>query len=470
MGYQDIILARGLSGGPRPDRPGSGSPPQRRGSTRSVGCRPKTARSAFSLAELMIAIVILGLGLLMVASMFPVGWLKARELAEFTTSQSCVAVAEVTVKHLCRVEGRYDPDPNAVPSYVHPDGMGDGAGSSFIGDYLASPNLSPSSHFVRDPFLATPPNTLVHVLNVENLLAATGAPVPEDVWRLEIPDPVNLVYDFGADPAFAGPADDPWLGRFPPLRMWYGLTQVTFGERVYPPMPTGMTPTSPGWNDALATRRFAWSVLYRLPVLLAPTLAGVPYSINEVLASTRQFTAYYVTLRRTQPTHRFAQQDHPLVPGTTGGLLDFANPPNSVIIPQIVASDLKFPVAWLVPLDLIVSGAGIPATAEVMLNAGPDNISPMLPPGSQFVVSGTGSVYRVEQREILAAPTSLSAPLTRLTLDRPLEPVDVTVPPASPTFFVWVYPPHIERGEGVNSFFGPSPVVAIDARTLTMSP
>ncbi|MCH7720572.1 MAG: prepilin-type N-terminal cleavage/methylation domain-containing protein [Planctomycetes bacterium] len=457
MGYQNIMRRRHI-----PRVPGGRSrntlsppPPEKRAT-------PRTARSAFSLAELMIAIVILGLGLLMVAGMFPVGWLKARELAEFTTSQSCVAVAEVTVKHLCQVEGPYDPDSNAVPSYVHPDTLSDGAGSSFIGDFLASPNLSATSHFVRDPFLAAPPNTNVHVLNVENLLAATGTTVPEDLWRLEIPDPLIGVYDFGADPAFAGPIATPWLGRFPPLRMWYGLTQVTVGDRVYPPMPTGVIVGTQAWNDALVTRKFAWSVLYRLPVLLVPTLPGVPYSINEVLASTRQFTAYYVTLRRTQPTHRFAQQDHPGV-NDNGGLINFVTPPSSVIVPQVAASDLMFPVAWLVPLDLIVSGAGIPATAEVMANAGPDHISPMLPPGSQFVVSGTGSVYRVEQREILGTG---SVPLTRLTLDRPLELVDQ----ASITHFVWVYPPHVERDEGPISFFGPSPVVAIDVRTLTMSP
>lgn len=401
--------------------------------------RRRTARSAFSLAELMIAIVILGLGLLMVASMFPVGWLKARELAEFTTSQSIISVAETTVKQLSRVDGPAD------PLYTI------GQGSSFAGDLLLT----------GTPFT----DTLVHVLNVENLLADNEAiAVAEDPWKVE--GLVDLRTSL------------PPVGRFQPDRMWYGETQVTFGERVYPPMPTGMVPGDPGWNGALATRRFAWSVLYRLPV--PPTPTPVPpsppappepgiYAINEALASTREFAAYYVTLRRTQPTHRFAQQDHPGV-DDAGGLLDFVTPANSVIVPQVSASDLKFPVAWLVPLDLIVSGAGIPATAEVMLNAGPDNISPMLPPGSQFVVSGTGSVYRVEQREILAAPTNLSDPLTRLTLDRPLEAVDNIPPPAPPTHFVWVYPPRVERDEGRPSFFGPSPVVSIDVRTLTMSP
>lgn len=401
--------------------------------------RRRTARSAFSLAELMIAIVILGLGLLMVASMFPVGWLKARELAEFTTSQSIISVAKTTVKQLSRVDGPAD------PAYTIAQG------SSFAGDML------------WNGYAAT--DTFVHALNLENILAMDGiTTLAEGAWQIEgladFRDSTDLLL-----------ANN--LGRFQPNRMWYGETQVTFGERVYPPMPTGMVPGDPGWNGALATRRFAWSVLYRLPVPPTPTFPPptIPpelglYAVDEALASTREFTAYYVTLRRTQPTHRFAQQDHPLVPGTTGGLIDFANPPNSVIIPQIVASDLMFPVAWLVPLDLVPSGlpgSGIPGTAEVMLNAGPDNISPMLPPGSQFVVSGTGSVYRVEQREILATGSS---PLTRLTLDRPLEVVDQ----ASLTHFVWVYPPHIERDEGPASFFGPSPVVSIDVRTLTMSP
>ena len=109
MAYQNIMRRRHIPGAPGGRSRHSLSPhPEKRAT-------PRTDRPAFSLAELMIAIVILGLGLLMVASMFPVGWLKARELAEFTTSQSIIGVAEMTVKSLCRVEGPYDPDPNAVP-------------------------------------------------------------------------------------------------------------------------------------------------------------------------------------------------------------------------------------------------------------------------------------------------------------------------------------------------------------------
>ena len=89
MGYRNIMPRRRTS---RASVPSSLSLLSRQG-PRTRATRRK-ARSAFSLAELMIAIVILGLGLLMVAGMFPVGWIKARELAEYTTSQSIVKLPD----------------------------------------------------------------------------------------------------------------------------------------------------------------------------------------------------------------------------------------------------------------------------------------------------------------------------------------------------------------------------------------
>ena len=46
----------------------------------------------------MIAIGIMGIGLLVVAAMFPIAWSKARETADYTTVMSCVNAAETSAR------------------------------------------------------------------------------------------------------------------------------------------------------------------------------------------------------------------------------------------------------------------------------------------------------------------------------------------------------------------------------------
>ena len=51
----------------------------------------------------MIAIGIMGLGLLVVAAMFPIAWSKARETADYTSTRASIAAAETSVRMLTRV-------------------------------------------------------------------------------------------------------------------------------------------------------------------------------------------------------------------------------------------------------------------------------------------------------------------------------------------------------------------------------
>ena len=47
---------------------------------------------------------ILGLGLVMVATMFPVAWRRARSMAEFTTQENVTKSAEVILQQIARAD------------------------------------------------------------------------------------------------------------------------------------------------------------------------------------------------------------------------------------------------------------------------------------------------------------------------------------------------------------------------------
>ena len=89
-------------------------------------------RRGFSLVELMIAIVILGLGLVMVATVFPVAWGRARELSEFTQQQSITPAAQNLTSRILR----------AAPADLGTATVG----PSFAGDLLRRGNFLYPQH------------------------------------------------------------------------------------------------------------------------------------------------------------------------------------------------------------------------------------------------------------------------------------------------------------------------------------
>jgi hypothetical protein len=203
--------------------------------------------------ELMIGIMILGLGLVMVATMFPVAWDRARTLNEQTIQQTVVASAHATVKSLVRVSS-----PSAADA------------SSFFGDLVFS------DAGIQHPITACCPDfladTWVHALNVENIqivdpIVAARRFVPP---RNPPPDPQYL--------------DGPWrleAPAFDNVRVGYVLdlvensyfrAQVRFHQQVYPPMARRENVDDDGvftdadvrWDEALDSRRFSWAVFHRL--------------------------------------------------------------------------------------------------------------------------------------------------------------------------------------------------------------
>ncbi len=418
---------------------GRGSERIVRGSERGARGSERIARGGFSLLEMMIAIVILGLGLLMAATMFPVGWTRARDLAEFTSETTSAETAAMTLRLLCKVEGA--------------------SSTSFVGD--AGPGA---------------PDTVVHVLHIENALADPNVLPPNkelalgEWYRSSAAGATPMQSDFIlVDPMVT--AGWELLANFPEA-------QIAFHQRTIPPLPrqplsTDTPPPSDDqigrWNTLLDSRRFAWAVLYRFNEL--PTT-------NE----TRSMTFYLFTLRRTQPTHRFARQDD-MAPPVTPQALD-------------ATEDMLFPVPWLIKLKILgnwidpeIAGGGtqlLPSgvASEAVANPGASPpaegrlIAQMLQPGSVLVDRVTGHVLKVEQHRYTGTGASFDHQAT-VTLDREITgsdigvTIDTAIGPGDVLRDFWVFPPPvvIDRPEqGFVVFDGRQPVVGVETRQMFFSP
>lgn len=440
-----------------------------------AGKRPN--RRGFSLIEMMIAIVILGLGLIMVATMFPVAWGRARRLQEFTSQVSCTSIAETTVNLQMHVDDGADPigvAPNDSPT----DRI------SFAGDQI---RLSMKQKaFPLDAFLGA--DSRVHPLHMQNIRvnANEAAFVFENPYMLDPNDPLRLLLD--SDPEAQ---DDLPLG-------WktYLEPQVGLIDRVYPPLPPRENVLDSGvfdgedsrWKAALDTRRFCWAVFHKLDEAY---VASVNNSLGSQISKKRQFKMYYVTLRRTGATHRFARQDTELA------LLPDPDQRSKPAKVQAMDEDedLLFPVAWrvqiLLPGDSIVfpdattDPTGV--RTEVMAGMTDDAesgtetnelVATMFRRGTQFIDEVNGRVYRVQR-----VRTNGDGDLAFLTLDSEILGSDVDDGEfrgngnlESDEFLrtVWVFPPRVIGRDSNNNnqplFAGRPPVVAIETRSLLKFP
>lgn len=451
-------------------------------------------KAAFSLIEVMMAVIILGLGLVMVATMFPVAWDRARTLAEFTTEQSVWPLADQTVRSLVPC-ATTDFDTEVPGPQIGFTAMG------FAGDLLID------GAFDADPAAPPPPGLLqvpgfdnrVHALNLQNIrIAGPRQFVDENPWALE-----RLAFALDATNVSALA-----MGGYAPAPDFvannYTTARVLMHQRVYPPMervPNDFydDPDNPQWEAELDTKRFAWGVLHRLRTdftqLLNDVAAAAPAQqqvlLRNAATSTRVFDMYYVTLRRSNQTNRYARQD-----ATDPGLLP--NPTRAIgdasITPQArpPAEDVLFPVPWRVQIqlpgaaDLARRGAPIgdpeaptntPTEAAIPPGdfSGPDEAAQMLvnmfPKGTLFVDELNGQVYEVTAQRLVDAQGRSAV----LTLDREVFEQDIQEGPANFRIVrnVWVYPPPAPNREAADiypPFEGNSPVVDIQLRTVPISP
>lgn len=453
------------------------------------------SRRAFSLIELMIAIVILGLGMVLVATMFPVAWSRARRLTEQTREVAVSQAASTTMQLLARVDGLNT------------------EGSAFEGDMLFNNNVMPKE-------LWTYSDTRVHYLHMENLRIEMRGFVPDRStpwsswapWRLtpyESASPRALAPSFPTDLA----GDECESTDPSPFCFNSFITpQVRFEQRIYPPLRPRMAEATKHtgefdpmiqdrqWDDALDTRRFVWGVFHRLRERFDPATYSSGDPEQQAIAhadDARKIDLYYVTLRRTEATQRFARQDDNPEYLPSPFLLE----PVASKFPRPLSpdQDVVLPEPWRVQIQLqknsmafAAASSGIPTVVQVPPDGAPANVAVMLVQmfqrGSQFIDEESGQVYRVADVRLSGAGDK-----AYLTLDREITVEDVNRPafenaagdpycaPCNVDRLddeellrtVWIFPPPVlpgEVGTGVRYFDGLQPVVGIQIQQLTIVP
>ncbi len=259
-------------------------------------------RSGFSLMELMIAIVILGLGLIMAATMFPVAWTRARRLTESTAQMSITEAAHTTVKMLARVDGPQS------------------SGSSFAGDLVFEPgaandpNLAPGN----PGYLVAYSDTRVHALHLENL---------SPMWQVSWEKPwLRERVDLPILQSVCDPPEETDCDGLPfDVSLLFLMPQVRLESRLHPPLKARpratyddrqFADTDEHWDEVFDTRRYAWAVFHRLRKQVGPlegALSTLGPGFNaqnagqQAANDRRYFDMYYITLRRPNSTARYAQ-------------------------------------------------------------------------------------------------------------------------------------------------------------------
>ena len=480
--------------------------------------RPR--RHAFSLIELMIAIVILGLGMVMVATMFPIAVSRARSLADATRTPSMENAARIAVSLSSRVDGL--------------------EGSSFVGDMIIGRELLGSN----EDILVALSDTRVHQLNMENLrIGSNNTGVIRSYvpfrslpwsggrlsWHIDPPDFLLV------PPGALQTQSDTYCNGFGICKGSFQQPRVRFEDRLFPPQRPREHVSVEGvfdesdiddqWDEILNGRRYAWAVLHRLREPVGPTrIDQILLSEEELLAAAvaarnkvRELDFYYVALRRPNATQRYAVQNPDTAPNVyhgsygDGDVVNYAMtsmpdrvpaalpPEEDVILPEpwrvqiqlpetIVprAESTGIPTEVLVPPPALVQGSGGASPAAVIM------LADMFQAGTRFVDEVNGQVYKVVRERLTPLGQNSGAQLGKtLTLDREitLEDIEDQLPqdPAFPcagceanlidsqellrTVWVFPLPVQVDRpGNGVVIYDGPQPVINIRVRSATLSP
>lgn len=475
---------------------------------------------AFSLIEMMIAIVILGLGLVMTATMFPVAWTRARTLTEYTTQRVISDSAATLITESLRPSGTAFI--NFVDGSGNPTGKYFLSGGSLAGDMFYDPVLhadgdinlrlpcAPPNQCYTHLSVVIPSDTRVHALHMQNLLA-DGTTVGEAPYQIE--QMIKLCQGTGTQ--LTCRTDFP-LGDYPvrcnsPLNQGAEFCQQSFfspqvkvGVRMYPPLDEPAQDIASdafaNWFEKFNARRYAWTILHRLrrpigPENVQPGPMSVPASTGlaslaaSVAGTTRTFDFYLVTLKRPNVTSRYAVQDPASAPILKNDTVTAAIPTAK---PE--TEDVLLPVAWRVQVEFPLNvksryGAslnppdppsGVPTEIQVPVTEVDSVSAPMVvgvfPSGTQFIDEITGQIYRVVRRRV-----NLTGTQSLLTLDREVLMEDLdnsfafggdgVIQRVDAVRTVWVFPPPVSERSGNNVVFeGSTPVIGIDIRTISLTP
>lgn len=458
---------------------------------RRLSLQPYSAFSlrAFSLIEVMIAMIILGLGMVMAATIFPVGWQTARTLSEHTVRQSAIPAAQNSIASLVPASG---------PSFT---------AVGFAGDLIYD-----ADHPDEEARIVLTSDTRVHALHLQNIQVEDQQYVPENPWDVERIPNLQILWDNdiemtpGPDPA--NPPDAAVL-----YDRSYDTPQILFHQRTYPPMPKRIIIDPDGlfgdedepanWDDILTTRKFCWGILHRLRDYVGPNPnAGLSPLQEDVIAqqqigSSRTFDVYYFLLRKPNPTFRFALQDPqsaPLPDSPDESFTEILHDVAPTALPEEL--DVMFPVAWRVEIQFGLlnktdSFTGVPTEITIPPPDFPGNavaalsFTQMFRRGTQFVDELSGMIYKVARRREIGFEGDADYRVI-LTLDREIFIEDIDLPasqfcedclpdgkakPVELVRTVWIYPPPVDSRDGsidFPTFKSNQPVVSIDVRTLTI--
>lgn len=472
--------------------------------------------SGFSLVELMIATVILGIGLVMVATIFPVAVDQTREAVQMSIAQSVAKSAEQVLR--LRMRTATGTTGTAALNSSHLPGDRPHESDSPVGTSVtdATPSsiaepTTPSSYDV-DPtrlgwqkvpskhprcFRAIRCCNMVHAPmdqnNIGYLTPATpGEPLydPRTEVMLEgfiggagLPGIISEFRYFlapvvsPANPAFAdtNPNVSPhWIGLAASGRAGT-FPRIDIVDRVFPrveprrplePLDNDSSNDYPRYNDIVetSTRRYCWVAL-GAPAEGSAGPEGRPYQLRIVVMYRGELTSRYGSqsamfssqYRHTRPT------------------------------PLTAAEDTLFPRPWLVKFDdgsaatfpdTNYTAAPVKTSPGTALAAGTiichRNVGDLLPPGAIFVDFELGKSHTVLQN-IPYAPNPIDYRQLLVTPNPDLLVPDAyagSLPPLDgmqywyPDFpdYAWVVPPPIVRtGSGATGYYfeGNCPVLAV---------
>lgn len=471
--------------------------------------RNRQAR-AFSLLELMIAIMVMGIGMIMIGTVFPVGLDMTRGTVQMSIGLDAAESAAMTVG--LRVPSWKDPNNNTLinrlAATARPVGVGPDVDENAVvtqQEYQNYPGGVPkrfhgertrwNGDLVPGPasylYKAAATNT-TFVLPTINLSAdyrafadtnPVAALLRERVPSV-VPPPDQPYVDIGQDPCKLSLDQRPMLQPDVLLTAidycvsdWPYMYRITAGERVFPavqpPFVANMNPlavmytpnaddvaVTSGYIHAIASRSYSWTVIHRL---------------LEPVGSQRQFALTVVVSYRGNASSRFSPQldTRSNVDDQNWLRFDLRRPAdrNALRQPMPLPAnqsnlDTLFPQPWLVMMDEVNQGNGyVRCTAEV---------ARLMPAGSYFVVARSinqlraGTTIEVLSRtwdpgELGKAPDQQN----RATLQIARGSGGGAAVP------VWIIPPAIEKHPTGSKDFGEfserTPVIGVYQRKVTAS-
>lgn len=330
-----------------------------------AGRSRRVAAAGFSIAELMIALVILGIGLLFIAAALPVGIEFTRKTVDLASGESAGDYAIEQIKKLARTSKKFVPGPLTDPNNeVRLDAFfrpRDPAKANEFYPPLEPNAVSPAPFFVVRPLIGqnlnlTPPpapNYLAPVGDLgEQILrrayeSITGSTLP---WR-ENDDDAFLAGVPGAIASlslYAYPSHPVWSRVYPALTPDVDLSaSPNLGLGQFEPQQFFAAPYAPRKllgvqeTERIASRRIVWTAFYRR-VSYAQDSDPLLYEMIVVVS------------RRPTDKHRFARQSFsykdfkPTAPIPAGAT-------------ELTGSDRLIPEPWLVAFENPDGGSALPA-------------------------------------------------------------------------------------------------------------